>query len=125
MLANQVRALVERRRALKHCFAFVCMALLSTAIGVRAEGDPENGKLIAGRCTGCHGIDGNARSTSFQVVPMLAGQPASYLVQEMNNYAEGTRKDTSRNGRMASVLQSLTPQDIEDIAAFFEAQERY
>ena len=125
MLAKNVRLLFERRPALKRCVPLISMALLSTTIGVRAEGDPENGKLIAGRCTGCHGIDGNARSTSLQVVPMLAGQPASYLVQEMNNYAEGRRKDTSRNGRMTSILQSLTLQDIEDIAAFFEAQKRY
>ena len=113
MLAKNVRLLFERRPALKRCVPLISMALLSTTIGVRAEGDPENGKLIAGRCTG------------LQVVPMLAGQPASYLVQEMSNYAEGRRKDTSRNGRMTSILQSLTLQDIEDIAAFFEAQKRY
>jgi len=103
----------------------VCLAVnIATTSSVIAEGNPENGKLLAGRCGMCHG-DGNARSTSFQVVPMLAGQPESYLVREMQNYANGIREDTSRNGRMTAVLQSLSAQDIEDIAAYFEAQERY
>ncbi|MCG6882798.1 MAG: c-type cytochrome [Silicimonas sp.] len=100
------------------------MVLLATTAVASAEGDPENGKLVSGRCTNCHG-DGNARSTSFQVVPMLAGQPASYLVKEMQNYANGSREDTSRNGRMSEILRSLEPQDLEDIAAYFEAQKRY
>jgi len=56
---------------------------------------------------------------------MLAGQPASYLVKEMQNYAAGIREDTSRNGRMSSILQSLSAQDFEDIAAYFAAEERY
>lgn len=100
------------------------LAVLAIADVALAEGDPKNGKLIAGRCAMCHG-DGNARSTSFRVVPMLAGQPASYLVKEMRNYATGRREDTSRNGRMSSILQTLSDQDFEDIAAYFEEQERY
>ena len=100
------------------------IAILATTCAASAEGDPKNGKLIAGRCTLCHG-DGNARSTSYQIVPMLAGQPASYLVKEMQNYAAGIREDTSRNGRMSSILQSLSAQDFEDIAAYFAAEERY
>jgi cytochrome c553 len=77
------------------------------------------------QCTRCHGVDGNARSTSLQVVPMLAGQPAAYLVQEMVNYAEGTRTDSSKNGQMAKELGLLSEADFEDIAAYYEAQKRY
>lgn len=107
------------------CVATLTVSLLlATTCAVSAEGDPGNGKLLAGRCTVCHG-DGNARSTSLQVVPMLAGQPASYLVKEMENYTNGTREDTSRKGRMSSILKTLSPQDIQDIAAYFEAQDRY
>ena len=92
-----------------------------------AEGDPEKGKSLAqgSLCTRCHGVDGNARSTSLQVVPMLAGQPAAYLVQEMNDYADGTRADTSKNGQMAKELRLLNEADFEDIAAYYEAQKRY
>ncbi len=105
---------------------------LFMAIGVSipssafADGDPSKGRTLARtECSHCHGQDGNARSTSIQIVPMLAGQPAKYLVQEMINYAEGVRKDTSRDGNMAKKLQALTTRDFEDIAAFYEVQKRY
>ncbi len=70
-------------------------------------------------------MDGNARSTSFRVVPMLAGQPASYLVKEMQNYATGKREDVSEKAAMSAAVKGLSQQDMEDIAAFYEAQARY
>ena len=107
-------------------FGFVLAAATSGPENARAEGDVAKGRTLAQtECAHCHGRDGNARSTSRQVVPMLAGQPAAYLVQEMINYAEGIRKDTSRNGNMAKKLKELSAQDFEDIAAFYEAQKRY
>ena len=107
--------------------ASILAALAALPGSVWAEGDAANGKMLAkaSRCGFCHGDDGNARSTSLQVVPMLAGQPAAYLVQEMKNYAEGLRVDTSRKGNMTKELQRLGEQDYEDIAAFYEAQKRY
>jgi len=56
---------------------------------------------------------------------MLAGQPAVYLLQEMKNYAAGKREDTSKQQAMTRELSYLTEQDMEDIAVFFAAQERY
>jgi cytochrome c553 len=56
---------------------------------------------------------------------MLAGQPAAYLAQEMKNYAEGIRADTSRKGVMAKELRLLSERDYEDLAAYYEAQKRY
>jgi cytochrome c553 len=56
---------------------------------------------------------------------MLAGQPASYLVQEMRNYVSGSRKDSSKGESMTRFLNDLSEQDFEDIAAFYEAQKRY
>ncbi|HMB76690.1 MAG TPA: c-type cytochrome [Kiloniellaceae bacterium] len=100
-----------------------CTTLASTA---QAEGDPAKGQtLVRAQCARCHGLDGNARSTSIQPVPMLAGQPAVYLLQEMKNYAAGKREDTSKQQAMTRELSYLTEQDMEDIAVFFAAQERY
>jgi len=111
--------------AVLRALIFAVPAALST--DALAEGDPDKGRSLAqgSVCTRCHGVDGNARSTSFQVVPMLAGQPAAYLVQEMNNYASGTRVDSSKNGQMAKELRLLNGTDFEDIAAYYEAQKRY
>lgn len=105
----------------------VVLACIGLAPAVQAEGNPGNGQTLATKwnCARCHGQDGNARSTSFQVVPMLAGQPAAYLVKEMVNYADGTRQDLSRNESMSKSLRELGPQDLEDLAAYYESQKRY
>ena len=106
-------------------------AVLMFGIGLAADGladgDPKNGRKLATEysCAQCHGPDGNARSTKFQPVPMLAGQPTSYLVQEMQNYATGRREDLSKNARMSDLLRKLSDKDMEDLGAFYEAQKRY
>lgn len=103
-----------------------CIVLSGTAPPVWAEGDADRGRDLARtNCARCHGEDGNARSTSFQPVPMLAGQPAVYLLQEMRNYASGVREDTSRGGAMTRFLADLSDQDFEDMAAHYAAQKRY
>ena len=101
----------------------ICAGLANTA---SAEPDLENGRtLVRTHCAHCHGVDGNARSTSFQPVPMLAGQPAIYLVQEMQNYSTGAREDKSKGQMMSKKLNTLKAGEFEDIAAYFAAQERY
>lgn len=104
----------------------LCMVLSVCASNATAEGDPEKGRDLARvNCARCHGEDGNARSTSFQPVPMLAGQPAVYLLQEMRNYASGVREDRSRGGGMTDFLKDLNDQDFEDLAAYYAGQKRY
>jgi cytochrome c553 len=107
------------------CRILTIAILASLASAAWADGDPVNGRSLAQGCAHCHGLDGNARSTSLRVVPMLAGQPAAYLVQEMRNYAEGVRADPSKNRSMAKKLQAMSETDFEDIATHYEAQKRY
>lgn len=96
---------------------------LSTAT---AEGNAENGRNLArAHCAHCHGFDGNARSTKSHPVPMLAGQPAVYLIKEMNNYVTGIRDDSSKNAAMTRVIKGLSETELADIAAYFEKQKRY
>ena len=102
------------------------LMLIVLAPPALAEGDPDNGRSLArSNCARCHGVDGNARSTSFQPVPMLAGQPSTYLVRQMRNFLSGAREDTSKDAAMTRFLENLSDQDLEDIAAYFEMQKRY
>jgi cytochrome c553 len=100
---------------------------IGAPVNALSDGDPDTGRRLATEylCTHCHGPDGNVRSTKFQPVPMLAGQPASYLVKEMQNYASGVREDSSRNARMSEMLRRMSAQDFEDTAAFYATQKRY
>ena len=104
------------------------LSYLCFATGVAlAEGDPVNGKKLAKKwdCTRCHGLSGNTRSSEDEPVPMLAGQPAGYLVKATNEYKTGARADFDTWSRMSKLVQGLSDQDIEDIAAHYAAQKRY
>lgn len=69
-------------------------------------------------CIGCHGIKGY-KSSFPQVyhVPKIAGQNAEYLAAALKEYADGSRSFPT----MQAVAQSLTPQDMADLAAYYSS----
>ncbi len=103
--------------------SYLCFA---TSVAL-AEGDPVNGKKLIKKwdCTWCHGLSGNRRSSEDRPIPMLAGQPAGYLVKAINDYKTGARADFDTWSKMSRLVRELSDQDIEDIAAHYEAQKRY
>ena len=95
--------------------AFAALAVTSTA---RAEGDPEAGEQLAYTCMGCHGIDGYRNAYPSFRVPRLGGQREEYLVDALTAYKEGRRPHPT----MQAQGGSLSSQDIEDIAAWFQGE---
>lgn len=94
---------------------FLMAALgLSTSLA-QAAGDPAAGEEKAAPCAACHGANGISQSPAF---PNLAGQHATYLVHALEQYQSGGRN----NPIMAGQVQSLSDQDIEDLAAFYSQQ---
>jgi cytochrome c553 len=92
------------------------LLVLLVLVGVEAHaGDIERGQQKASVCQTCHGPGGNGTNPQF---PRLAGQWADYLVQALTEYRDGERK----NAIMAPFAAQLSPQDIEDVAAYFSAQ---
>ncbi|MDT8406990.1 MAG: cytochrome c [Methylococcales bacterium] len=77
--------------------------------------DGKAGEAAAQTCLACHveGEDGQAN------VPRLAGQHPSYLVQAMQDYQSGRRK----NALMQSMVQNLSEAELNQIAAYFARQE--
>lgn len=82
-----------------------------------AAGDAEAGKQKSQVCQACHGPDGNG--TGDDQYPLLAGQYADYLAKSLRDYKSGKRQ----NAIMAGFVATLSEQDIEDLAAFYAAQE--
>ncbi|MBL8200762.1 MAG: cytochrome c [Chromatiales bacterium] len=80
-----------------------------------AAGDVERGREIAAACSACHGPDGSSPSPTF---PVLGGQHQEYLVQALLAYQAGTRADSIMGG----AVQTLSRQQLEDVAAYFAAQ---
>ena len=90
------------------------LAVLTVAQGA-AAGSAAAGKQKSQACIACHAEDGNSTNPQF---PRLAGQHPDYIVRALRDYQSGARK----NPIMAPFAANLSPQDIEDLAAYFSQQ---
>ena len=70
------------------------------------------GSTKAATCTACHGLNGNSVNPEW---PVLAGQNAAYLRDQITRFRRGKRT----NPLMQPMVQNLTDQDIGDLAAFY------
>ena len=91
------------------------ITLAALSMGAFAEGDAAHGKTLTTVCQACHGPDGNSASGAF---PKLAGQNPSYLVKQMHDIKSGARQVAPMTG----MLDNMSDQDIEDLAAYFASQ---
>ena len=96
--------------------AFILAAATVASLPAHAGGDPAKGKDKAAVCGACHGPDGNSPTPDF---PRLAGQQEDYLVKALQDYKAGKRK----NPIMAAQVESLSKEDIADVAAWFSSQQ--
>ncbi|WP_418316063.1 c-type cytochrome [Piscinibacter sakaiensis] len=79
--------------------------------------DAQAGEKKAAMCIGCHGIPGyQASFPEVHKVPMISGQNAKYIVASLEAYKKGDRKHPT----MDAIAQSLSEQDMADLAAFYE-----
>lgn len=94
----------------------IAVALLAVlSLNVMAAGDPAAGKEKSQTCAACHGADGNSTNP---VWPKLAGQHEGYLVKQMLDFKSGARE----NAQMSPMMEPLSKQDIEDLAAYYASQ---
>ncbi|MCS3903480.1 cytochrome c553 [Methylohalomonas lacus] len=91
--------------------------VLGFAGSAYAEGDPTAGKNKAESCLGCHGVAGYDNAYPTYKVPKLGGQSASYIVSALKAYKSEKRWHPT----MQSQAASLSTEDMEDIAAYFES----
>ena len=88
---------------------------LITCATANAAGDPEAGKVKSYTCTGCHGIPGYKNVYPTYHVPKIGGQNVAYLEAALKAYRDGERDHST----MVLQAESLSDQDIADIAAYF------
>ena len=91
-----------------------------TAISAQAQevkGDAKAAEQKIAMCIGCHGIKGyQASFPEVYRVPMISGQNAKYIAAALNAYKKGDRKHPTMRG----IADSLSDQDIADVAAYYE-----
>jgi cytochrome c553 len=96
---------------------FALLVLCSLPGIAAAGGNADAGKAKAAQvCAACHGPDGNKPSAPDQ--PILAGQHPDYLVKALSDY----KSDKRKNPIMKGFASALSPQDMEDLAAWFSSQ---
>lgn len=78
-------------------------------------GKAASGEAKAALCTACHGPQGNSVNPEW---PRLAGQSAVYIAGQLKLFRSGVRD----NPIMKPLAASLSDQDINDLAVYYEAQ---
>ena len=112
------RSLSARRwtqtAAPKLAAVFVLAAL--TVFSPLAQAGVEEGRVKAQVCIACHGADGNSVIPN---IPSIAGQPKQNIVTALFMFREGRRK----NDMMSPFAEKLSNADLNDLAAYFNAQQ--
>ena len=93
----------------------IAISLIAFSGNSLAAGDPEAGKVKSYTCTGCHGIPGYKNVYPTYHVPKIGGQNEAYLDASLKAYRSGERQHKT----MVLQAESLSDQDIADIAAYF------
>ncbi len=78
-------------------------------------GDPEAGKVKAGVCRTCHGLNGFAR---IPIAPHIGGENPAYIQHQLAAFRDGRRE----HEMMTVVAKDLDDQSIADLAAWFSSQ---
>ena len=102
---------MTRSHLLACLLAFPTFVLAPAA---HAAGDPAAGRAKIYTCGGCHGVPGYKNAYPNYHVPRIAGQNRDYLIAALKEYRIGERDHPT----MRAQGESLSDQDIEDIAAF-------
>ena len=94
--------------------------LLQPLAGIRAEQTAPARTLhiqtLAASCAACHGTNGN----SVGGMPVLAGSDKAHFISLMQAFRSGERPATV----MHRHAKGLTPEEIEQLAAYFSEQKR-
>ena len=98
--------------------ALVACVTLVSAQAQEVQGDVKMGGKKNATCIGCHGIVGyQASFPEVHKVPKISGQSAKYISSALNAYKKGERKHPTMRG----IAESLSDQDIADLAAYYSA----
>src|SRR5690606_15744688 len=106
-----------KRLATKTVFTLVSLFVLSATAGLsHAQGNASAGEGKVALCAACHGPAG---ASAISTNPKLAGQGARYLNKQLHDIKSGARVVPEMTG----LLDSLSDQDLLDIAAYYSEQE--
>lgn len=92
----------------------VITVLLGHSMPALADSSTDMGQHKSAQCIACHGARGTTSNPTF---PHLAGQNSTYLSLQLRKFRSGERYDPL----MSPIAQTLTDEDIHDLAAYYAA----
>lgn len=95
--------------------AVLVLGFSAGTFAAEVRGDATAGAGKAAACAGCHGLNGNSASPEW---PVIAGQNANYLRDQVKFIKIGKRSAPT----MLPTVKDLSDQDIADLGAFFATQ---
>ena len=82
-----------------------------------SKGDPKQAEATVTQvCAACHAVDGNSASPAN---PRLAGLNYEYINKQLLDFKSGERKSPV----MMGIVANLTPQDLQNLSAYYSAQQ--
>jgi len=95
--------------------AGVMLAAPAFAVEVKPAADAKRvQEIVAGRCSLCHGLEGESASPVF---PRLAAQHPEYMAKQLKDFRDGRRK-----GTMTEMAADLKDEEINGLANYFGAK---
>lgn len=94
--------------------AALVLGALIAASPAFAAGDAAEGKVKAGMCRICHGIDGVARNPE---APNIGGEHFVYIQNQLRNFRSGRRTHEV----MSVIAEGLSDEDIDDLSAWYSS----
>lgn len=94
----------------------VLAALLSLSAIAPASAQSTDVRYLAANCANCHGTDG--RSAGGGGMPGLAGLSATYFIEQMSAFRNGSRQATI----MHQIAKGYTDAQVAAMAQYFAAQ---
>ncbi|MFT3906527.1 MAG: c-type cytochrome [Steroidobacteraceae bacterium] len=102
---------------MRRYLTLISAAALLAATAASAKGTADAGATKTATCLACHGANGNSSNPEW---PNLAGQNASYILDQLKHWHANTRVDSS--SLMPPMAAALSEQDMEDLAAYYSQQ---
>lgn len=96
--------------------SLLAAASVLAAAQVHAQADAATADK-AKACEACHGVNGNSTNAQY---PILAGQTARYIYEELNDFKAGRRHGL----QMEPIAKSLDTDDMLALADFFSKQQK-
>jgi cytochrome c553 len=97
----------------------VALSLIGILTNSPAFSATEAVKLDGKLCSVCHG---RAGTTSSELFPQLAGQPAPYFTAQMKAFRDKSRSEENAKRFMWGISSRLSDEEIQQLATFYETE---